>query len=355
MATRRLAARALAGAAGAAVAARPRREAARPGEPPSAWAARRGAAGALGGAPLGCEEPPRVHRGSRQQFEAIKRFRSKLANGETLVGIGVQLSDPTSTDALADCSDFIWYDTEHIPLSPEMLKWHMMVAHGKGCPAIVRVPGPNRVDGVGLFWGAFIKHALDMNADGIAVPQVRTAADVRSIVADCRYPTGGQRAPPYDKAQPSTVEDPNRHSRGFGPTTPMNYGRIPLTKYLEEADKNIFVCVMIETVEAISNIEEICSVPGLDCVILGANDMSAALGVPYQNEAPETLAAADKVIDAAKRHGKYVFFSTRYPAMAKKMAAKGCQILHVGHDVLAAVTYQEKLVEDIKGGPYIPR
>jgi len=235
------------------------------------------------------------------------------------------------------------------------LKVHMMVAHGKGCPAIVRVPGPNRVDGVARPWGMFIKHALDSNADGIAVPQIRTAEDARSIVADCRYPTGGQRAGPFAKAQPSTVLEPHRKSRGFGPTTPMNYGRVPLTDYLEAADTNIFVCVMIETVEAIENIDEICAVPGLDCVILGANDLSAALGVPYKNEAPETLAAADKIMNAARRHGKYVFFSTRYPAMAKKMAEKGAQIGHVGQDILAAVAYQEKLVADIKGGPYIPR
>ena len=59
-----------------------------------------------------------------------------------MVGIGVQLADPTSSDALADSSDFLWFDQEHTPLSPEMLKWHIMVAHGKGVPAIVRVPGP---------------------------------------------------------------------------------------------------------------------------------------------------------------------------------------------------------------------
>eukprot|EP00418_Pyrodinium_bahamense_P042277 CAMPEP_0179189642 /NCGR_PEP_ID=MMETSP0796-20121207/94146_1 /TAXON_ID=73915 /ORGANISM="Pyrodinium bahamense, Strain pbaha01" /LENGTH=339 /DNA_ID=CAMNT_0020893781 /DNA_START=21 /DNA_END=1041 /DNA_ORIENTATION=+ len=302
---------------------------------------------------LHCESVLGQHRGSRMQFQAIKEFRSKLAKGETLVGIGVQLTDPTSTDALADCSDFIWYDTEHIPMSPEMLKWHMMVAHGKGCPAIVRVQGQT----VLMEWAdrGASSSSMCLNADGIAVPQIRTADDVRSIVADCRYPTGGERLSPYDKAQPSTKVEPNRYSRGFGPTTPMNYGRIPMADYLAAADENIFVCVMIETVEAIDNINEICSVPGLDCVILGANDLSAALGVPYKNEAPETIAAADKIIAAAHKHGKYVFFSTRYPAMAKKMAAKGVQILHVGHDVLAAVSYQESLVADIKGGPYVPR
>merc|ERR1712151_817451 len=100
---------------------------------------------------------------------------------------------------------------------------------------------------------------------------------------------------------------------------------------------DIFVCVVIETVEAIENIDEICSVPGLDCVILGANDLSGALGVPYQGEGEKTQAAADK-------HGKNVFFSTRYPGLAMDMAKKGVQIVHIGNELAAAVSYQEKLV-----------
>lgn len=302
-----------------------------------------------------CESQLGPHRGSRQQFEALKEFRAKLERGETLIGIGIQLSDPTSTDALADCVDFLWYDMEHIPMSPTELKVHMMVAHGKGCPCMVRVPGPNRVDGIALPWGMFIKHALDANADMVAVPQVRTAAEVRSIVADCRYPHGGFRNAPYDKAQPSTVDMPNRFSRGFGPTIPMNYGRIPMPEYLDAADKNIFVGVMIETQEAMDNLEEIAAVPGFDCLILGANDLSAALGVPYQNEHPKVVEATDRIIAAAKKNGKRIMFSTRNPDMAKKLAAKGVQIHHIGHDVLAAVGFQTKLVAEMKGGPYIPR
>eukprot|EP00747_Dinoflagellata_sp_TGD_P187884 gnl/TRDRNA2_/TRDRNA2_46018_c0_seq2.p1 gnl/TRDRNA2_/TRDRNA2_46018_c0~~gnl/TRDRNA2_/TRDRNA2_46018_c0_seq2.p1 ORF type:complete len:381 (+),score=44.17 gnl/TRDRNA2_/TRDRNA2_46018_c0_seq2:33-1175(+) len=304
--------------------------------------------------PVQCDTIP---RGSRQQFEAIKEFRAKLARGETLVGIGIQFTDPVSVDALSDTSDFFWFDTEHIAMSPTELKVHMIVAHGKGCPCMVRVPGPNRIESVdALPWGTWIKHALDANADAIAVPQVRTAEEVRSIVADCHYPRGGSRSPPFNVAQPSTKEMKTRMSRGFGPTIPMNYGRIPQAQYLEEADKNIFVCVMIETIEALENLDEIAAVEGLDCLILGANDLSAALGVPYLNEHPLTVDATDKIIAAAKKHGKYVMFSTRYPDMAKKLAAKGCQILHVGHDVLAAVGYQTKLVNDIKGtSNYVPR
>merc|ERR1719253_803084 len=123
----------------------------------------------------------------------------------------------------------------------------------------------------------------------------------------------------------------------------MNYGRIPVPQYLEAADTSVFVCVMIETVEALANLDEIAQVEGLDCLILGANDLSAALGVPYENEHPKVVEATDRIIAAAKKHGKRVMFSTRNPQLAKKLAAKGVQLHHIGHDVLAAVAYQEKL------------
>ena len=124
-------------------------------------------------------------------------------------------------------------------MSPEVLKTHILVAHGRGKPCIVRISAPN-IGGSAASWGIFIKAALDMGADGVIVPQVRTADDVRAVVADCRYPTGGFRAAPND-ARPASVPegawrqapDPRSGSgstavdfrrRGFGPTTPTNYG-----------------------------------------------------------------------------------------------------------------------------------
>lgn len=304
-----------------------------------------GAAAAAGVASAALCEPT---RGTKQQFEAIRLFREKLAaRTEPLVGIGIQLTDPTSTDALCDVSDFLWFDQEHTPLSPEMLKWHIMVAHGKGVPVIVRVPGPNVVVGDARPWGTYIKHALDSNADGIVVPQIRSAADAVSVVSDCRYPTGGSRPPPHDVPE---AESASRFRRGFGPTTPMNYGRLPLGQYMAAADKNVFVAVMIETLEALADIDAICATPGLDCVVIGANDLSGAMGLPCLGEHPRVQAACDSIIDAASRHGKSVFFSTRDPKLASALAQKGVQILHVGSDVLAAVSYQTQLVREIKSG-----
>ena len=107
---------------------------------------------------------------------------------------------------------------------------------------------------------------------------------------------------------------------------------------------------MIETTEALENIEGICATPGLDCVVIGANDLSAAMGLPYLGDHPKVQAAVDTVIETAAKHGKYVFFSTRDAKLASLLAAKGVQILHVGSDVLAAVSHQTQLVSQIKGG-----
>jgi 2-keto-3-deoxy-L-rhamnonate aldolase RhmA len=91
-------------------------------------------------------------------------------------------------------------------MSMEMLRWHILAAHGRGIPAIVRVPGPNNHAGRGAaVWGAEIKHVLDGGCDGVVVPMVRSAEEVRTVVADCRYPTGGGRPAPNDK--PVSVHD----------------------------------------------------------------------------------------------------------------------------------------------------
>ena len=128
----------------------------------------------------------------------------------------------------------------------------------------------------------------------------------------------------------------------------MNYGRVPMNEYLAAADRNIFVAVMIETVEALDDIDAICATPGLDCVVIGTNDLSGAMGLPYLGSHERVQAGVDRIIDAAQRHNKYIFFSTRDPKLASMLAAKGVQILHVGSDVLAAVAYQSKLAADIK-------
>jgi len=87
-----------------------------------------------------------------------------------------------------DKVDYIWYDQEHSTMSPESLQSHIIAAHGRGIAVIVRIQGPNngyQSAGPTQPWGTWIKAALDAGADGVIVPQVRTAEEVRTIVGTC--------------------------------------------------------------------------------------------------------------------------------------------------------------------------
>eukprot|EP01084_Bolivina_argentea_P136552 240487_1 len=278
------------------------------------------------------------------QFAAIDNLRKKLKTRTDLplTGIIINTSDPMSTDALSDSCDWFFYDMEHKPFSPQLLRTHIMVAHGRNTPAIVRIPGPNLSYNNNILspiYGTYIKHALDANADGIIIPQVRTSVEVKEIIKDCMYP------------YPPNKYTSNR--RGFGPTIPSNYGRIPLKDYIPNANKKLFIGVNVETKECIENIYEIAAIHRLDFLIMGVNDLCGSYGVPYEvgYNAKIIEEAVDKVIDAAKRNGKIVIYSPiggSDVGLAKKMINKGVEMMLVGSDVGAMVKYHTNLRNKIK-------
>jgi 2-keto-3-deoxy-L-rhamnonate aldolase RhmA len=191
-------------------------------------------------------------------MSAIARFRQRLAAGQLCIGASISLTDPHASAALGPSVDFLWIDLEHSLMSPEAMSAHLLAARAQQTPALVRVTGSST---------PFIKPVLDAGAEGIIVPQVRSVAEVRQVVADCRYPPLGQR--------------------GFGPRVPSNYGREEGQSYIERANREIFVAVQIETAEALAALDEILAVPGLDSLVLGPWDLSGALGRLGDVEHPE--------------------------------------------------------------------
>lgn len=244
-------------------------------------------------------------------------------------------------------------------MSPDALQGHIYAAHGRGAPVIVRIAGPNvgytTPPGVSQNWGQQIKQTLDAGADGIIVPQVRTVEEVECIVADCRYPTGPGRNAPFDRQQGGNpTAAPSTLKRGFGPGPPSNYGRIPLHEYLDEADRNIFVCLMCETAEMVDDIDAIVAVPGLDSICIGAMDLSASLGFPYAQPGDGTAEGQmvedviDRVIAACNKHKKKVGFSTGSAETAVLMAKKKIDWLNIGADTPAIVAFLAALYADIR-------
>ena len=108
-------------------------------------------------------------------LENTRRFRAKIAAGRICLGVQVGFTDPQVTEVLCGCDyDFIWIETEHSPMSLETIQRHVAIVTAAGLMAMVRVPVCDPI---------LIKPLLEMGANGIIVPNVKTAAEARTVVA----------------------------------------------------------------------------------------------------------------------------------------------------------------------------
>lgn len=253
-------------------------------------------------------------------MEALQQFRLKLDAGHFALGAGITLTDPLVTEALAGSVDFVWIDLEHSAMSPEAVQGHLLAARGRQLPALVRVAAGET---------GYIKPVLDAGAGGLIVPQVRSVAEVRRVVADCRYPPAGQR--------------------GYGPRVPSDFGRDGGAAYVQHANASVFVAVMIETREALEALDDILAVPGLDSIVLGPMDLSGALGRLGDVEHPHVLAAIDQAIGKARAAGRYVGSGMGPdPDYAVRLARRGVQWLQLGADYSYLVAHMDQMTRRVR-------
>jgi len=250
----------------------------------------------------------------------IHKFREQLAAGRLCLGTGITLNDPAVVEALGPVVDFFWIDMEHNPIGMETLLGHLMAARAAGSPALVRVPSSD---------SPFIKRVLDTGAEGIIVPQVRSAEEVRQAVAACRYPPIG--------------------CRGFGPRRPSDYGRRSLDQLLREANEELFVVVQIETASAVEELDDIVTVEGLDGLVVGPSDLSASYGLLGQIEHPTVTEAIKKIIRVAHEAGMTVGFGDEANAQSSaRWASMGADWVQSGSDFAYMIQTAQRLFEDIR-------
>ena len=124
---------------------------------------------------------------------------------------------------------------------------------------------------------------LDNGAQGIIVPRVNTADQVRDIVSWTRYPPHG--------------------IRGFACTPAQTDGvSIPPGEFMDRVHENTLLVIQIERQEAVGNLEAMLSIPGVNVACLGYMDLSVNLGIPGQTEHPRMVAAIQRMVDVAQRN-----------------------------------------------------
>lgn len=256
-------------------------------------------------------------------FARIEAFRKKLDAGGPCLGASISFADPAVTEALGRSVDFLWIDLEHTALDLGSLQSHLIAARAAGVPALVRVPSSDV---------AWIKRVIDSGAEGLIVPQVSSAAEVRAVVSACRYAPLG--------------------NRGYGPRRPSDYGRSGGTDYLDQANRQLFVAAQIENMAAVRDLDAILEIPHLDSMVIGPYDLAMSMGKRGDVNDPEVLSAIQTMVRAARRAGRYVGMGMGAgdEAYARRAVEMGVQWLQVGGDYSYMIRFADALVARLRGG-----
>jgi 4-hydroxy-2-oxoheptanedioate aldolase len=152
---------------------------------------------------------------------------------------------------------------------------------------------------------------LDAGAYGVICPMINNRAEAERLVAACHYPPKG--------------------SRSFGPIRALLYAG---ADYAKHANDTVVVFAMIETRDALNNLDEILSVPGLDAIYIGPADLSNALGCTpkFDQEEKPVVEAIDLIVSRAKKHGVVAGIHNGTPEYAQKMIDKGFQFVTIASD-----------------------
>ncbi len=205
-------------------------------------------------------------------FNPVKKA---LEEGKLSLGTWIQAGHPAIAEVLANAGfDWIAADCEHTDIGVDGYSSLARAMYGRGSIPLVRVRENDTLA---------IRQMLDAGAMGVIVPLINNKEQAKQAVASAKYPPEGVR--------------------GFAFCRANNFG-IDFDQYAKEANANTLVIVMIESKEAVDNIDEILSVDGVDGVFIGPYDMSGSYGITGQTGHPIIAEACQKVLDACKKAGK---------------------------------------------------
>ncbi len=231
-------------------------------------------------------------------------FKKRLKAGETLIGLWAQSGHAAVSEVLADAGfDWLLVDGEHAPIEVPAIIDQLRVIEPSGTPAIVRPAWNDPV---------ILKRVLDTGVQTLLVPYVQSAEEARRAVASARYPPAG--------------------TRGVAATIRANrYGRV--TDYHGRANDEICVLVQLETREAVSRLEEIAAVDGVDGLFIGPSDLAASLGHLGHNAHADVQALISEACARARAAGKPIGILATVEADARACLEMGFQYVAVGSDI----------------------
>ncbi|HVY16878.1 MAG TPA: aldolase/citrate lyase family protein [Rhodopila sp.] len=253
-------------------------------------------------------------------------MKEKLARNEVVASMTVRLSRSIEIAQIAASAGFdtIYVDLEHNTLSIDTCCQICIAAQGIGITPLVRVPANTP---------EYICRVLDGGAMGVITPHVRSAAEARAMVELVKFPPLGHRS-------------------AGGALSHYGYRSFPLADTYAAMNDASSLVVMMETVAALENVEEIIATEGVDMLLIGSNDLCAEMGIPGRYDDPRLAQAFERSIAAARRVGKHVGIGglANRDDLMTKFVKMGARYVSTGTDLaflIGACAQRAKFVRDI--------
>jgi 2-keto-3-deoxy-L-rhamnonate aldolase RhmA len=236
-------------------------------------------------------------------------MRAALASDRVQLGTWVNLArNPAILTLLKSAGlDYARLDMEHSSPSIETVADMAVLARALNFPLVVRPPEGNR---------EWITRLLDNGVWGLHIPQVDTPEIAHQVAQAARYAPVGMRG-----------------MAGLSPGTDFD-GELSPAARLAHLNDQVHVTVMLESAEAFRHLDEIVATPGIDAVTLGPTDLAQELGV---FGTPSQAAVLDehrqRLIDAARAHGKHVAMLVDTVEEAERWIEAGVRLIAYSSDV----------------------
>ena len=234
----------------------------------------------------------------------MKKIKKRLKSGETLAGCWLNLGSSLTAEIVGLSGyDWVLIDLEHGAGEQKDLLHQLQALEHTPVDALVRVES---------FQKERIHRVLDLGANGVMVPRIKSAEEAKAAISGIHYPPAGVRG--VAKMVRAT---------GFG----KNFAA-----YKEGSMENILGVIQIETVEALEELDQIAGLPGVDVLFIGPADLTMALGIDGDLSHPLFIDAVDKIVSSAVKAGKAVGILIFDPDDFEKYSAMGIQLIACGSD-----------------------
>jgi 2-keto-3-deoxy-L-rhamnonate aldolase RhmA len=253
------------------------------------------------------------------------RVKAALREGKTVSGPIIEEARTVATVKMLALSghDFLWFDSEH-----NMLEWDTLLTLVQYALAVDIVPLIRVTD----LQYPLVARALDTGALGVIIPRVETREEVEQAVSFAKYPPLGRR--------------------GAGGRARYAYEARGVGEAVEEANAETMVVVQVESPRAVANLDGIASVPGLDVVCIGPQDLSINLGIPGQVDHPTFIDTVKQIVAACSKYNIPVGMVSREAATFRQWHGLGVRFLVCNSDgnyIVQGATRDVQVLREITG------